>query len=314
MRVALFGGTGFVGSYLVDELLQQGHQPVLLVREGREGRVQHREKCIIITGDVLNNSDVAVAVQTADAVIYNIGLLRQFPARGLTFEEYHHQSAKRVMDAAMAANVNRFILMSANGVKREGTLYQTTKYKAEKYLKTTKLNWTIFRPSVIFGDPRGRAEFCQQLRDDMLALPLPAPMFYEGLIPRNTGQFMMSPIHVTDIATLFVRSLPMDSTFGHTYHLGGPETLSWREIVGRIAAASDRRKWRVPVPVMVIKWVAAVLDRFAFFPITRDQLTMLMEGNICDSSSLFEQMGFISKKFDHSNLAYLGERRKINDL
>lgn len=305
MRVALFGGTGYVGSYLVDELLQQGHQPVLLVREGSEDKVRHREKCILITGNVLNSSEVAVAVQNADAVIYNIGLLRQFPARGLTFQEYQFESAKRVIDAAVVANVNRFILMSANGVKRDGTLYQTTKYKAEKYLKATGLNWTIFRPSVIFGDPRGRAEFCKQLRDDMLALPIPAPMFYEGLVPKDAGQFMMSPIHVTDVATLFVQSLPMGATFGRTYHLGGAETLSWREIVGRIAAASKRHKWMVPVPAMVIKLAAALFDRFSFFPITRDQLTMLMEGNSCDSSDLFKQMDLVPKKFDQSNLAYL---------
>lgn len=306
MRIALFGGTGYVGCYLVDELLNQGHQPVLLVREGSEGKVQHREKCIIVTGNVLNNSDVAVAVQNADGVIYTIGLLRQFPARGITFQEYQLDSAKRVIDAAIAAKVNRFILMSANGVKRDGTLYQTTKYQAEKYLKATGLNWTIFRPSVIFGDPRGRVEFCKQLRDDMLALPIPAPMFYEGFVPKDAGQFMMSPIHVTDVATLFVRSLPMVSTFGQTYHLGGGETLSWREIVGRIAAASKRHKWMVPVPAMVIKLAAAFLDRFSFFPITRDQLTMLMEGNICESRDLFELMELVPKKFDDSNLAYLG--------
>jgi nucleoside-diphosphate-sugar epimerase len=77
----------------------------------------------------------------------------------------------------------------ANGVKADGTGYQRTKYMAEQYLKTTSLQWTVFRPSVLFGDPRDRMEFATQLHRDIVRSPLPAPLFYDGLVPVKAGMF-----------------------------------------------------------------------------------------------------------------------------
>ena len=80
---------------------------------------------------------------------------------------------------------------------------------SEQYLRNTDLKWTIFRPSTIFGDPRGngRPEFCSQLKKDLINLPFPAPLFHEGLLPFDAGNFSMSPVHIKDVATSFVGSL-----------------------------------------------------------------------------------------------------------
>ena len=78
--------------------------------------------------------------------------------------------------------------MSANGVKVNGTGYQSTKYLAEEYLKESGLNYTIFRPSLIFGKPNNDQEFCSQLRDTMLKLPIPAPLFFDGFDLFKAGQ------------------------------------------------------------------------------------------------------------------------------
>jgi hypothetical protein len=79
--------------------------------------------------------------------------------------------------------------------------HQISKYLAEEYLKFSNIDWTIFRPSLIFGDPRGgdRPEFCSQIKKDMLSLPFPAPNFYPGLNPMNAGKFVMSPIHIKNV-------------------------------------------------------------------------------------------------------------------
>jgi uncharacterized protein YbjT (DUF2867 family) len=208
MKVTVFGGTGFVGSYLVDALVERGHTPRLLVRAGSEGKVRHRAQCEIVTGDIGDAKSVAEALAGADAAIYNIGLLREFPARGITWEAMHYEGAARAIDAATdAGGVKRFVLMSANGAKPEGTGYQVTKYRAEQYLSRSGLDWTVFRPSVVFGDPRGREEFCSMLRDQMLAPPVPAPLFHEGIWPAGAGRFCMSPVAIQDVAQAFVRSL-----------------------------------------------------------------------------------------------------------
>ena len=305
MRVTVFGATGFVGGYLIDALLEHGHHPVLLVRPGSESKARQAGQCTLINGDIADTGAVRKAIDAADAVIYNIGILREFPARGVTYEALHFEGARRAMDAAEAAGVSRFLLMSANGVKADGTGYQRTKYMAEQYLATTGLDWTVFRPSVLFGDPRGRMEFATQLYRDVVCSPLPAPLFYDGLLPMDAGMFRMSPVHVKDVAAVFAKAVDMPETAGRIIALGGPEALTWKDILQTIARATDTAKWMLPAPVLLLKGVAAMLDQYAFFPITRDQLTMLMEGNTCDGYEPFRTFGLVTTPFDTANLSYL---------
>jgi NADH dehydrogenase len=305
MKVTVFGGTGYVGGYLIDELLDKGHHPVLLVRPGSRHKVRHRERCTLIDGDIASPETIRTALSGTDAVIYNIGILREFPSSGVTYEALHFEGARRTMDAAEEVGVRRFLLMSANGVKADGTGYQRSKYMAEQYLKTTALNWTVFRPSVLFGEPRGRMEFATQLYRDILRSPLPAPLFYEGLLPVNAGEFRMSPVYVKDVASVFVQALDMPETAGHIFALCGPASLSWKEILKTIADAVGITKRGFPAPVLLLKGLAAALDQFAFFPITRDQLTMLMEGNTCDGHNAFQTFDNEPAPFDTTSLSYL---------
>lgn len=303
-RIALFGGTGFVGGYLVDALIEAGMHPVLLVRRGSERKVRQPDRCTLIAGDIDNVAAVERVVQETDAVIYNIGILREFPRRGITFEKLHYDAARRTMDAASRAGVKRFLLMSANGVKAEGTAYQRTKYQAEEYLRSTGLEWTVFRPSVLFGDPRGTMEFASQLANDLIRAPLPAPLFYDGLLPFNAGGFRMAPIHVADVACAFVTALQEPKTIGSVLHLGGLQTTSWRQILSTLSEAVGRSKWMVPAPAWGVHAVAALFDRFEVFPVTRDQIRMLLEGNTCPENGC-TALGITPKPFTAENLQYL---------
>ena len=307
MKVAVFGGTGFIGSYVVEALLDGGHDPVLLVREGSEQKVVRKDECQIVIGHIADEESVKKTLSDSEAVIYLIGIIREFRRKGITYEALHFAGAKECMKKAQKLDVRRFLLMSANGVKPEGTGYQITKYLAEEYLKTTDLEYTIFRPSLVFGDPRGqnRPEFCTHLRDQLIRLPLPAPLFYPGLLPNDAGKFEMSPVYVKDIAAIIAQSLEKKETIGQIYELGGPENLDWKTIIKVIGRAVGKNKWAVPTPAFGIKLVAALFDRFAFFPITREQITMLMEGNCCDSKDIFELFGMKPTCFDKKFLSYL---------
>ena len=303
-RIGLFGGTGFVGSYLVDALLAANLQPVLLVRRGSEDKVTQADKCRIVSGDIDDAEAIRQVADASDAIIYNIGILRELPQRGITFDKLQYEAARRVMDAAAASGVRRFLLMSANGVRPDGTAYQSTKYLAEEYLQNLGLDWTVFRPSVLFGDPRGRMEFATQLCDEIIDSPLPAPLFHPGLLPFGAGRFTMSPVHVSDVAAAFVAALQNPRTIGQTLHLGGPETISWREILVRLAAARGRGKLMLPAPALGVMAAAALLDRFESFPITRDQIRMLLEGNAASPDDL-KQLGIEPRPFNADELRYL---------
>ena len=305
MRVAIIGGTGFVGGYLVDALIEAGHEPAVLVREGSESKLRQAERCRVVHGDVGSSEAISDVIAGADAVIYNIGILREYPARGVTYQALHFEGVRRVVEQADLAGVNRLVLMSANGAKVDGTGYQRTKFMAEQYLSRSGLDWTVFRPSVLFGDPRGRMEFATQLYRDVIRPPLPAPLFYSGLLPLEAGQFRMSPIHVSDVAAVFVRSLDMQWTAGRVFALGGPEAITWKAILNTIAEATGGSQWALPAPVLLIKGLGTLLDRFAFFPVTRDQLTMLMEGNTCDGQPAFDTFAVEPIPFNTDSLSYL---------
>jgi len=308
MRVAIIGGTGFVGHYLVRELLNKQHQPFVLVRPGSEDRVADVPQENLIRGSIEDETALQALLQHADAVIYNVGILRENQRLDITFNKLQQEAPIRVMDAAQAQGVRRFILMSANGIDSLMTPYQRTKWAAEQHLQQSSLDWTIFRPSVIFGDPHGRNEFATQLAQDVIKLPFPAPLFFPGLRPFKAGQFELAPVHVENVACAFVSVLERQQSYGKIYPLCGPEALSWKTILTRIARALGRQKLMLPVPALGITAAAKVFDRFAFFPITADQLSMLLDSNICSQSSLAE-LGIDPIPFDASQLAYLNREQ-----
>ena len=304
MKVALIGGTGFVGGYLVEALLAAGHEVSLLVRPGSEAKLANAAACRLIHGDLDNEHALRETLAGNDAVIYNVGILREFPRRGITFENSQYQGAVDTIAAAKDAGIRRLLLMSANGVKQPGTRYQETKYRAELAALESGLEVTVLRPSVVFGDPHGKMEFATQLYQEMIRPPLPAVGFHTGWRP-SAGPVLMSPVHVCDVADAFVSSLENPSTFGKRFVLGGPEVLSWPEMLRRIAAAVGKRKLVLPMPIGLMKTGATLFDWLPFFPVTRDQLTMLAEGNTADSIALQELIGRDARPFLPENLAYL---------
>ncbi|MDP7027970.1 MAG: NAD(P)H-binding protein [Candidatus Marinimicrobia bacterium] len=306
MKVAIFGATGFVGTYILNELLSKGYTPRILVRAQSLEKVSKREKIEIVTGNIEDRSAILETIQHCNALIYLIGIIREFPGQNITFEKLHYDGVLYCIEAAKKCGIQHFVLMSANGVKENGTPYQHTKWKAEQALIQSGLEYTIFRPSLIFGDPKGqgRPEFCTQIRDDMLSLPLPAPLFYTGLLPFNAGQFELTPIHVKNVAQFFINALNKNETKGKTFELGGESHFTWEEILKFIALASGKKTWQMPTPVLVVHTIAAFFDRYPWFPVTRGQLTMLLEGNIVEKH-YFKSFDIKPIPFIEKELKYL---------
>ena len=316
MKVALIGGTGYVGSYIIDELIDHDHVPRLLVRDGSEHKVTQPEKCEIINGDIEDDEAIGQTLDDCDAVIYLIALIREFPSRGLTNEKLQFKGSKRVAEIAEEKGVKRFLLMSALGAdpNPNGSKYMQAKHLAEQSIKNTGLNWTIIRPSSLFGDPRGgeRPEFCMMLDKLMLSLipypkilPFPAPSFFTGMNPLDAGNYALSMIHVKDIASVFVKVLADEDSMKQTIEIGGNREVTWNEIVTSIAKVTGRKVIMVPAPFFVISFIAGILDRFKWFPAGKDQLNDLVKGSVCDSSELLNKYDIEPIPFDIKNLKYI---------
>ena len=316
MKVALIGGTGFVGSYLIDELIKNEHTPRLLVRKNSDYKVMQSDKCEIITGDIDNDNALKDTLEGCDAVIYLIALIREFPKKGLTNEKLQFRGSEKVAKIAEELKVNRFLLMSALGANPNpnGSKYMQAKHLSEQAIKNTKLSWTIMRPSSLFGDPRGgdRPEFCMMLDKLMLNLvpypkflPFPAPSFFTGASPLNSGQYALSMVHVKDVASIFVKALSDEKTIGQTIEIGGKKEVTWNEIIKSIASVTGQKVFMLPAPFFVIFSVAGLLDRFEWFPAGQDQLKDLIKGSVCNSDELFKKYEIEPIPFNTENLSYL---------
>lgn len=300
MNIFLTGSTGYVGNRILSALIIK-HQVSVLVRTASANKISDKIKSEIkiVNGDITKPESYQGKLSGCDAVIYLPGLIREFPKRGITFENIHYVGVKNLIDSAKREGVKRFLLMSANGVKpNASSKYIRTKYDAEEYLKQSGLNWTIFRPSVIFGDEnKGKINFISVIVDLLNQMPLFIPVI-------GDGKYRFQPISIQNVADAFVKSLELEKTIGKTYTFCGKEVFTYNEMVNIIAKIINRKKIKLHIPVWIMKLLAKLFDKYEWFPVTRDQITMLLEENICrDGTDFFDELNI--------KLVYLEDELKI---
>jgi NADH dehydrogenase len=165
--------------------------------------------------------------------------------------------------------------MSALGTRPDATSrYHQSKFRAEECVHASGLEWTIFRPSIIFGPNDAFVNKLAGLIRNLPALPV-----------IGDGAYRIQPIFAGDVARCFVMALEMPETTGNTYELCGPDRLTYNELldtIGRVLGKSHVTK--VPNPLAIMKIIVPVFQKFPFFPITMDQIQMLVEENICDGN------------------------------
>ena len=147
-------------------------------------------------------------------------------------------------------------------------------------------------------------EIGTQLYQDVIRLPIPAPGFISGFSP-SESTVSMSPVHVRDVADAMVAALGDDSSIGKTFTFGGPEILSWSDMIRRVAAATGRSKWVLPAPVPLVRIPVSLLDWIPGFPVTTDQLDMLVDGNDASPDEIRTLIGREPLAFDTASLHYL---------
>jgi NADH dehydrogenase len=279
VKVFLTGATGYVGRQIVRDLVKGGHSVSALIRKGSEEKLPEeiKGKIVIINGDVQASDFYRAALQGCEAVINLPGLLREFPGKGITFEGVHYLGTKCLVDAAKNAGVIRFIQMSALGV-REGAIpkYQETKFRAEEYLAASGLRWTIFRPSLMFGNEKeGFANFMSVLRDLLATAPFVVPVLGEG-------KYRFQPVAIQNVSEGFVKALTNESSIEKLYDVAGPDRYTYNELLDMVAYVVGKHKVKIHQPMFAMKLMASMLGGFKFFPVSRDQITMLEEENISD--------------------------------
>ncbi|MFQ5432760.1 MAG: complex I NDUFA9 subunit family protein [Nitrospinota bacterium] len=301
MKVFVAGGTGFVGLSVVAKLLETGHEVICLARNPEKVRLPLAVS--VLKGDATEPKGLADKLKGADAVINLIGIIRSYHSRGITFRKLHVEATQNLLKAAQNSGIKRFIQMSANGAARKGiTEYQRTKYEAEVLVKSSGMDWTIFRPSLIFGPPSaGKMEFCTQISNILRRSPF-APVF-------GNGEYRLQPIHLDDVTSCFALAVDNPEAVKRIFHLGGRETISYNTILDIICIAMNipvRRK--IYVPWFTVRPLVALMGSFSFFPVTHYQIEMLMQGNTVPEMEYRKVFGVSPKEFSSETLSYLRTR------
>jgi NADH dehydrogenase len=276
MKVFVTGGTGFVGSEVLRQLVASGHAVRALVRSGSEGKLAVQDGVEIRQGDATDPASLVGALAGCDAAVHLVGIIREFPSQGITFERLHVEATRNILAAARDQGVSRYLHMSANGTGPTGTTgYHRTKWQAEEAVRASDRAWTIFRPSLIFG--KG-GEFVAMLADLIRKIPM-VPVI-------GDGRYRMQPVAVTQVAESFVRALAMPETVGQTYHLGGGASYSYDEILDLTGQAIGRgHVTKAHQPLFMVKPIIKLMEHSSRFPITSEQVEMLLMGNVCDTTA-----------------------------
>lgn len=284
MKIFVSGATGFVGGHLCAELRGRGHQLRLLTHQRQTSHVAGVD---VVAGDVTRPESYVEALRGCDAAVNLVGIIREFPDRGITFDRLHIEATRAMVGAANTSGVKRYLQMSALGT-RPGAVsrYHQTKFQAEELVRASGLDFTIFRPSLIFGP---NDAFVNMLAGYIRSYPA-VPVI-------GDGQYQLQPISADDVARCFALALEMPATIGQTFELCGSDRLSYNELLDTIGRVLGKaRVLKVPNPLCLMKLVVPLLQRFPFFPLTMDQLTMLTEGNVCggkwQETFGFEPAGF----------------------
>lgn len=294
MKILVSGGTGFVGRAVVREFLDAGHEIVILKRPGSKHAAQSGGRVQVLPINL--EHPITTAELSADAIVNVSGIIREFPSQGITFYKTHFLVNKHLIDFAAQRGIKRYLMMSALGVySNYKTAYQETKYQAEQYLHDSGLHWTIFRPSLIFG-PDG--EFTKMLVNMIRRLPL-VPVV-------GNGKYLLQPVWIGDVAQGFKKTLGDSQSFGMTYEFGGPDIFTYDQILDILGESIGRK--RVPklhFPAAILRPMASALGRFRFFPLTIDQITMLLDGNYVEDSTFFKTFRITPKSFRDGLSEYL---------
>lgn len=271
MKVAFTGATGFVGRHMVRRFVNAGHDVVVLARPGSSTKLLPEQAVQIVEGELLRPETLPGVFEGCEVVVHLVGIIRETP--DVTFSQAHVEAVRNVIECARKAGARRIIHMSAIGARADAaSRYHQTKWDGEESVRGSGIEWVVLRPSIIFGKGDGFTAMLVDLIRKAPVIPVIGP-----------GSNLLQPIAVEDVSSAFLASAENEEHAGHTYQLGGPDRLQYKQIVRMIARQMGSRKPQVHLPLALMRPLAAILSRLiSKFPLTPDVITMLEEDNLAD--------------------------------
>lgn len=309
--ITVFGGSGFIGRYVVRALVKMGYRVRVATRRphlaldlkvsGVVGQVQ------LMQANVRNKESVERAIDGAYGVVNLVGIL--FESGRQQFDSLQTEGAHHIAEAAAAAGVRRFVQLSAIGADVDSKSdYARTKAEGEAVVQASIPGAVILRPSIVFGTEDAFFNRFADMARFAPALPLP-----------GGGTVKMQPVFVGDVAESVAHAIADEAASG-IYELGGPRTYTYRELMEFILKTTDRKRALVPVPIAGM-WMMGLAGEIAgALPfvepfLTRDQVTLLKTDNIVapDMRGL-EDLGVVPETIEAIVPSYLERYRRYGQF
>ncbi len=276
LQIAVTGGTGFVGTELITRLVAAGHAVRVPTRSAAHAdQLLPLSSVEIVPGNVYEPTFLRRCFEDCDVVINLVGILNERGHGGAGFRRAHVEFTALVLKAMHDARVPRLLHMSAlNADERGRSHYLRTKGQAERLVREASgIEWTLFRPSVIFG----AGDSLTQRFASLLRLSA-------GIMPLARASARFAPVYVGDVAAAFICALWGGVTSAQTYELCGPEVLSLAELVRLTAQIAQLPCHIMPLPDAIGWLQAALLGLLPGKPFSLDNYRSLQGDSLCAQS------------------------------
>ncbi|MGH8184420.1 MAG: complex I NDUFA9 subunit family protein [Rhodanobacteraceae bacterium] len=297
-RFVVLGGTGFIGSNLLAALAGDGHRITVLSRNREQRRaINVLPNVLTISTDVYDRAALEKHITGHDAVINLVGILNE--TGGATFTHAHVDLTATLIAACRQAGVRRIHLMSSLNAGNRASMYLKTRGEAEAQVRNSGMDWTIYRPSVVYGEGDSLVfRFLKLLRMGP-ALPLAQP------------HAKFQPAYVGDVAQAIRHCLNDRGSIGKIHELYGPDTLELIAIVRMIAAAAGLRRWVLPLPHWLGHLQAIAAELIPGKPFSRDNFNSLGVDSVGTRGG-FAALGITPRRFATMLPVLLGSHARAN--
>ncbi|MEE8346741.1 MAG: complex I NDUFA9 subunit family protein [Dehalococcoidia bacterium] len=285
--ILVTGGSGFIGRRVVSRLEEAGHRVRVLARGLR--RADLPDGVETVQGNVVSGQGLSQAMEGVQKVVHLVAIIRE--SRDQTFRGVIRQGTERTVEAAKVAGVKKFVYVSAIGAQDNPTYpYLHAKWQAERAVTLSGLKHTILRPSIVFG------------AGDEFINALAGLVRYNPIVPvAGDGKARFQPIWVEDLVTCIVACLDEGAHDGETLEVGGPEHLTYDEMLDTVKDALGRSRLKAHVPLAVMRPLAQAMEwLLAKPPVTREQLKMLAMDNTTETDSVMRNFGVQTRRLADS--------------
>lgn len=265
--VTVLGGTGFLGSFIVNDLIEAGHTVRIACRHPDRGPHPESGRLQMISADVQDESSLHKAFEGATAMVNAVALYEE--KRGLGFDQIHVQGARAAARCALDAGIRQQLLISGIGASTTSpSKYVRARAWGEEAARAVFADTTILRPSTLCDRHQG---FVSAL--EMVTRFPVVPLF-------GRGETRLQPVYAGDVAKAVRHCIERHSTAGKTFELGGGVTYTYRECIDLMLQHKGQNRPKVPLPFSFWRLLAAVLGRLPEPPLTRDQVILMENDNV----------------------------------